>query len=198
VHAAERSRPDVRRKRTRWKTHQARIDRTRLLFIDETWLKTNMAPLRGWGPVGQRLIAHVPHGHWKTMTFLAALRHDRIAAPFVLDGPINGETFLIYVEQVLLPTLKPGDIVIIDNLGSHKGKAVRAALRRVGARLVFLPPYSPDLNPIEQVFAKLKHLMRKQACRTIETAWQSAGELLNHFTPQECANYFANSGYASV
>jgi transposase len=198
VRAAEQARPDVARKRARWKTHQARIDRTRLLFIDETWLKTNMAPLRGWGPSGERLIAHVPHGHWKTMTFLAALRHDRIEAPFVLDGPINGEVFLAYIEKVLVPILRPGDIVIIDNLGSHKGKAVRQAIRAAGARLIFLPAYSPDFNPIEQVFAKLKHLMRKQACRTIETAWRSAGELLSHFTPQECANYFTNSGYASV
>ena len=186
------------RKRARWKTHQARIDRTRLLFIDETWLKTNMAPLRGWGPLGERLAAYVPHGHWKTMTFLAALRCDRIDAPFVIDGPINGEIFLTYVEKVLVPILRPGDIVIIDNLGSHKGKAVRQAIRAAGARLIFLPAYSPDLNPIEQVFAKLKHLMRKQACRTIETAWRSAGELLSHFTPEECANYFTNSGYASV
>jgi transposase len=198
VRAAEQARPDVARKRARWKTHQARVDRTRLLFIDETWLKTNMAPLRGWGPRTERLVAHVPHGHWKTMTFLAALRHDRIDAPFVFDGPINGEVFLAYVEKVLVPTLRPGDIVIIDNLGSHKGKAVRRAIRAAGARLIFLPAYSPDLNPIEQVFAKLKHLMRKKACRTIETAWRSAGELLSHFTPQECANYFTNSGYASV
>jgi transposase len=198
VRAAEQARPDVARKRARWKTHQARIDRTRLLFIDETWLKTNMAPLRGWGPSGERLIAHVPHGHWKTMTFLAALRHDRIDAPFVLDGPINGEAFLAYVEKVLVPTLRPGDIVIIDNLGSHKGKAARQAIRAAGARLIFLPAYSPDLNPIEQVFAKLKHLMRKQACRTLEATWRAAGELLSHFTPDECANYFTNSGYAPV
>ena len=198
MRAAEQARPDVARKRARWKTHQARVDRSRLLFIDETWLKTNMAPLRGWGPRTERLVADVPHGHWKTMTFLAALRHDRIDAPFVFDGPINGEVFLAYVEKVLVPTLRPGDIVIIDNLGSHKGKAVRRAIRAAGARLIFLPAYSPDLNPIEQVFAKLKHLMRKQACRTIEATWRSAGELLSHFTPQECANYFTNSGYASV
>ena len=197
MRAAEQARPDIQRKRRRWKTHQALIDRTRLLFIDETWLKTNMAPLRGWGPLGQRLFAHVPHGHWKTMTFLAALRYDRIEAPFVLDGPINGEAFLVYVEKVLVPVLRPGDIVIIDNLGSHKGKAARRAIRAAGAHLIFLPAYSPDLNPIEQVFAKLKHLMRKQACRTIEAAWRAAGELLSHFTPEECANYFTNSGYAS-
>ena len=119
-------------------------------------MKTNMAPLRGWAPRGERLPAAVPHGHWKTTTFLAALRHDRIDAPWLLDGPINGESFQLYVEKVLCPTLKPGDIVIMDNLGSHKRKAVRKALRSVGAKLMFLPKYSPDLNPIEQVFAKLK------------------------------------------
>ena len=131
-----------------------------------------MAPLRGWGLKGKRLPSRVPHGHWQTMTFLAALRHDRIVAPCVFDGPINGETFQLYVEQFLVPTLKPGDIVIMDNLGSHRGNAIRSAIRRRGARLLFLPPYSPDLNPIEQVFAKLKHLMRKAAERTIEATWR--------------------------
>ena len=134
-----------------------------------------MAPLRGWGGRGERLRAFVPHGHWKTLTFLAALRHDGITAPCVFDGPINGESFLRYVEQFLLPTLKPGDIVIMDNLGSHKGHAVRAAIRAAGARLVFLPPYSPDLNPIEQVFAKLKTLLRKAAERTVEATWKRIG-----------------------
>ena len=130
------------------------------------------------------------------MTFLAALRRDRIAAPCVIDGPINGESFLAYVEQVLVPTLTPGDIVIIDNLGSHKGNAVRRAIRAAGARLFFLPPYSPDLNPIEQLFAKLKTLLRKAAERTVEATWKRIGVLLEAFTPQECANYFRNSGYA--
>jgi transposase len=129
-----------------------------------------MATLRGWAPCGTRLTAKVPHGHWKTTTFLAALRCDRIEAPWVLDGPIDGESFTIYVEKVLLPTLKPGDIVIMDNLGSHKGQAVRALIRSVGAKLFFLPKYSPDLNPIEQVFAKLKHLLRKAAARTVEAS----------------------------
>jgi transposase len=132
-------------------------------FIDETWAKTNMTRLRGWAPRGHKLVAKVPQGHWRTLTFLAALRHDRIDAPCVIDGPINGESFLAYVEQVLVPTLRPGDIVIIDNLGSHKGKAVRRAIRATGAKLFFLPPYSPDLNPIEQAFAKLKTLLRKAA-----------------------------------
>jgi transposase len=157
-----------------------------------------MAPLRGWGPRGRKLIAKAPHGHWRTLTFLAALRHDRIDAPCVIDGPINGETFLAYVEQVLVPVLRPGDIVIMDNLGSHKSKATRKAIRAAGARLFFLPPYSPDLNPIEQVFAKLKHLLRKAQERTVEATWQRIGTLLRSFSPQECANYLCNSGYAST
>jgi transposase len=157
-----------------------------------------MAPLRGWARRGKRLNAKVPHGHWKTTTFLAALRHDRIDAPWVLDGPIDGENFRTYVERVLVPTLKPGDIVIMDNLGSHKGKAVRQLIRAAGAKLIFLPKYSPDLNPIEQVFAKLKHLLRKCAARTVETICAAIGQLLQAFTPQECANYFTNAGYAAT
>ncbi len=186
------------RKRVRWKTYQGRVDPRRLVFIDETWAKTNMAPLRGWAPRGQRLRTKVPFGHWKTMTFVAALRHDRIDAPWVLDGPINGDSFRTYVEQVLVPTLGPGDIVIMDNLGSHKGRAARTAIRAAGARLLFLPPYSPDLNPIEQVFAKLKHLLRNAAQRTVQATWRRIGQLLDHFSPTECANYLVNAGYASA
>lgn len=197
MRASERTRPDIARKRVRWRTHQTRIDRRRLLFIDETWIKTNMAPLRGWGPRGSRIHADVPHGHWKTLTFLAALRHDRIEAPFVLDGPINGDAFLAYIEQILVPVLRPGDVVILDNLGSHKGKQARKLVRAAGAHLIFLPPYSPDLNPIEQVFAKLKHLLRKASSRTVEATWQTAGELLKLFTPEECSNYLADAGYVS-
>ena len=196
--ATEQDRPDVARKRARWKAYQNRLDPARLVFIDETWAKTNMTRLRGWSPRGQKLLAKVPQGHWRTLTFLAALRCDRIDAPCVIDGPINGESFLAYVEQVLVPTLKPGDIVIIDNLGSHKAKAVRHAIRAAGARLFFLPPYSPDLNPIEQVFAKLKTLLRKAAERTVEATWKRIGALLDAFSPQECANYFRNAGYASM
>ncbi|WP_167377000.1 IS630 family transposase [Rhizobium aegyptiacum] len=195
---AEQTRADIARKRLRWKTHQPRIEARRLVFLDETWIKTNMAALRGWAPRGQRLAAPVPHGHWKTLTFIAALRCDRIDAPWVIDGPINGELFTLYVKKVLVPTLAKGDIVILDNLGSHKGQAVRRAVRAAGAHLFFLPPYSPDLNPIEQVFAKLKHLIRKAAPRTVEATWRKAGELLNAFSPAECANYLTNSGYASV
>ena len=168
------------------------------MFIDETWVKTNMAPLRGWGPQAQRLQAFAPYGHWKTLTFIAALRHDRIEAPWVIDGPINGELFTLYVEQVLAPTLSLGDVVVLDNLGSHKGKAARDAVRARGAHLIFLPAYSPDLNPIEQVFAKLKHLMRKAQPRDVEATWRKVGELLRLFSPHECANYLTKSGYGSV
>ncbi len=156
-----------------------------------------MAPLRGWGPCGRRLIARVPHGKWRTLTFLAALRHDRIDAPCVIDGPINGVSFTAWVEQFLVPTLHPGDVVVMDNLGSHKGPAIRRAIRAAGAKLFYLPPYSPDLNPIEQVFAKLKHLMRKAAERTVEATWRRIGNLLDNFTPAECTNYIQNAGYAS-
>jgi hypothetical protein len=145
--AAEQDRPDVARRRAQWTKYRGRIDLSRLVFIDETWTKTNMAPLRGWAPLGQRIKAKVPHGRWKTMTFLAALRHDRITAPWFIDEPINGEIFQLYIEKVLIPTLQPGDIVIMDNLGSHKGKAMRRAIRAAGARLFYLPKYSPDLNP---------------------------------------------------
>jgi transposase len=198
VLASEQDRPDVARRRARWRRHQGRLDPARLVFIDETWAKTNMAPLRGWCARGKRLKAKVPHGHWHTMTFIAALRHDRISAPCVIDGPINGEYFLGYVTQNLAPTLQAGDIVIMDNLGSHKGHAVRNAIHAAGARLLFLPPYSPDLNPIEQVFAKLKTLLRKAKARTVDATWQRIGCLLDHFVPSECANYLRNAGYASV
>ena len=157
-----------------------------------------MTPIRGWAPRGTKLVARAPFGKWRTLTFLAALRHDRIDAPCVLDGPINGQSFTAWVEQFLIPTLAPGDIVIMDNLGSHKGQAVRHAIRAAGAKLLFLPPYSPDLNPIEQVFAKLKHLMRKAAERSHEATWRRVGTLLDTFTATECSNYLANSGYGSA
>ena len=198
MRAAEQDRPDVARKRARWKLHQGKIDVSRLVFIDETWIKTNMAPLRGWGPYGQRLTASAPFGHWKTLTFIAALRCDRISAPWVIDGPINGEIFTLYVEKELAPTLAERDVVILDNLGSHKGKAARRIIRSKGAHLLFLPPYSPDLNPIEQVFAKIKHLMRAAEARTVEATWRKAGELIDLFSKTECANYLRNSGYVSV
>lgn len=168
------------------------------MFIDETWAKTNMTRLFGRVARGRRLNAPVPHGHWKTMTFVGALRHDAITAPCVLDGPVNAASFLAYVEQALAPTLRPGDIVVMDNLSSHKGTAIRRAIRAAGAKLFFLPPYSPDLNPIEQVFAKLKGLLRKAAERTVEATWKRIGTLLGNFTATECANYVRNSGYVSI
>jgi transposase len=166
-----------------------------LVFLDETWTKTNMTRLRGRTRRGQRLVAAVPHGHWKTSTFLAGLRHDRIVAPLALDGTINGRSFRAYVEQFLAPTLTTGDIVIADNLGSHKLAGVREAIKARGASPLFLPAYSPDLNPIEQVFAKLKQLLRRAKPRTRETLWQTIGNSLSSFTPSECGNYLANSGY---
>ena len=194
--AGERDRSDVARRRAQWIKCQNKIAPERLVFIDETWTKTNMAPLRGWAPLGMRLKAKVPHDHWNTTTFLAALRHDRIDAPWLLEGPIDGESFQIYVEKVLVPTLRLGDIVIMDNLGSHKGKAIRRLIRSAGAKLIFLPKYSPDLNPIEQVFAKLKHLLRKAAARTVQSLCAAIGQLLGSFTSDECVNYFRNAGYA--
>lgn len=196
--ASEQDRPDVARKRAFWKRVQGRLDPKHLVFIDETWAKTNMTRTHGWCQRGQPLNAKAPFGRWHTMTFIAALRHNRIDAPFVLDGPINGEWFTAYVEHLLVATLKPGDIVIMDNLGSHKSKAVRDAIHAAGAKLFFLPPYSPDLNPIEQVFSKLKRLLRKADERTIEATWKKIGKLLDFFQPQECANYLRNSGYDSI
>ena len=157
-----------------------------------------MAPLRGWHARGARLIGKAPYAHWRTLTLVAALRCDRLDAPCVFDGPINGAKFLAYVEQVLMPTLRAGDIVVLDNLGSHKGSAVRGAIRSAGAHLLFLPPYSPDLNPIEQAFAKLKHLLRRAAERTVEDTWRRIGSLLDTISPSECNNYLVNAGYAST
>ena len=194
--AREQDRPDISRHRKRWRTYQGLIDPRRLVFIDETWTKTNMTRLRGWAPKGERLVDKVPQGKWKTATFLAALRNDRIDAPCLFDGPINGERFHAYVEQFLVPTLKPGDVVILDNLGSHKGKAGRKAIRDVGARLVFLPKYSPDLNPIEQVFAKFKTLLRKAGARSYEAISDACGKILAQYPPAECAAYLNNAGYA--
>ncbi len=174
---------------------QVDLDPERLVFIDETWASTNMPRRHGRGPKGQRLRVGVPHGHWKTTTFVAGLRISGMVAPMVLDGPINGVAFQAYVEQFLVPELKPGDIVIMDNLGSHKGAAVRNTIEAVGARLLYLPPYSPDFNPIENAFAKLKALLRKAAERTVDRLWNAIGALIQLFTPNECANYFAAAGY---
>jgi transposase len=165
------------------------------VFIDETWASTAMARLRGRAPRGERLRAGIPHGHWKTTTFVAGLRLTGMVAPMVLDGPINRNAFQAYVEQVLVPELRPGDIVILDNLSSHKGPAVRTAITAASASLIYLPPYSPDFNPIENAFSKLKALLRKAAERTVDGLWSTIGGLIDLFTPQECANYFAAAGY---
>jgi transposase len=185
-------------RRRRWRALQRQLDPSRLVFIDETWIKTNMAPLRGWGVKGKRLRGFAPHGHWRTLTFLGALRADGLTAPCVLDGPINGTSFRAYVAQLLVPTLRPGDIVVMDNLGSHKSAAIRQMIRAAGARLWFLPPYSPDLNPIEQTFSKIKHWMRMAQRRTVDDVWRHIGQLVSAITPTECANYIANAGYDSI
>lgn len=196
--ASELMRPKVARFRARWRVHQHWLDPRRLIFIDETWIKTSMTRSCDWAARGERLTAHVPHGHWKTLTFLAGLRHDSIVAPFVLDGTINGDAFTARVGQCLAPTLTPGDVVIADNLGSHKGQPARQMIRSAGAHLLFLPPYNPDLNPIEIVFAKLKTLFRKADERTIEASWRRVGTLLDTFSPNECQNYLRHAGYASI
>jgi transposase len=194
--AKEQERPDVARRREQWRKYQGRIDATRLVFIDETWTKDNMAPLRGWCAKGARLRGTAPFKRWKTMTFIAALRCDRIDAPCLFDGPINGDAFLAYVRSFLVPTLSAGDVVIMDNLGSHRGKPVRRAIRQAGAKLLFLPKYSPDLNPIEQLFAKLKHELRKAQARSYDALLHATARLLDTFPPDQCANYLRNSGYS--
>jgi transposase len=183
------------KRREDWFEGQLDLDPERLVFIDETWASTNMARRHGRAPRGQRLRMSVPHGHWKTTTFVGALRLTGMIAPMVLDGPINGRPFQAYVDQVLVLELKPGDVVVMDNLGSHKGAGVRAAIEAAGASLLYLPPYSPDFNPIENAFAKLKALLRKAAERTVEGLWTKIGQILPAFTPGECANYFAAAGY---
>jgi transposase len=196
VRAAEQDRPDVAAARAEWAQNQAEFDPERLVFIDETGTSTNMARQRGRSPRGERLIGKVPHGHWKTTTFVAGLRSTALTAPGVIDGPMNGNAFLAYVEQVLVPSLAPGDTVVMDNLSAHKVPGVREAIEAAGATLLYLPPYSPDFNPIEQLFAKLKALLRKACERTVEGLWTRIADLLTAFTPAECASYFRNAGYA--
>jgi transposase len=191
----EQDRQDILRRRRVWFDGQLELDPAKLVFIDETGLSTKMARLRGRALCGERCRAGVPHGHWKTTTFTGALRLTGMTAPFVYDGAMNGTVFLAYVSQVLVPTLSSGDIVIMDNLPAHKAAGVRKAIEHAGATLVFLPPYSPDFNPIENAFAKLKALLRAKAKRTITALWDAVAELLNQFTPAECANYFAATGY---
>jgi transposase len=199
VHAAEQQRPDVAAARQRWKAEpQPRFDPKKLVFIDETGTTTNMARQRGRCRRGARLIGRVPHGHWKVTTFLAGLRSDAVTASFVIDQAMNGSIFRTYVERCLVPTLAPGDIVVMDNLSAHKVAGVRQAIEAAGAALLYLPPYSPDLNPIEQLFAKLKALLRKAAERTIEALWVAIGRLLDDFPADECSRYLAHAGYGST
>ena len=183
------------KRREDWFEGQLDLDPQRLVFIDETWASTNMARRYGRAPRGQRLRMSVPHGHWKTMTFVGALRLTGMTAPMVLDGPINGLAFQAYVDQVLVPELKPGDVVVMDNLGSHKGASVRNSIEAAGARLLYLPPYSPDFNPIENAFAKLKAHVRKSAARTLDALERAAANALPQFKPDQCANFFAHAGY---
>jgi transposase len=196
VRAAEQERDDVRNAREDWKAQQGSFDPARLVFIDETGTATNMARLRGRCRRGKRLVAAVPHGHWKTTTFVAALRIDAVTAPLVVDEPMNGEIFLAYLEQCLVQTLSRGDIVIMDNLSAHKVAGVRELIEATGARLLYLPPYSPDLNPIEQLFAKLKALLRKAAERSVPALWDRIGEILRSIASAECTNYLRHAGYA--
>jgi transposase len=197
LHAAEQDRVDVRTARANWKREQPRLDPKKLIFIDETGTSTNMTRLRGRCPRGKRLVAKVPHGHWKMTTFVAGLRESGMTAPFVVDAPMNGEIFLTYLQRCLVPTLSPGEIVSMDNLPAHKVAGVREIIEATGAMLWLLPPYSPDLNPIEQSFAKLKANLRKAGERSIPALWDRIGTILQSFTSQECKNYFTHAGYGS-
>jgi transposase len=194
----EQKRPEVARARDVWISRRQPFMRnmlTRIGFIDETSLKTNMAKTTGWSPCGARLVDHVPFGHWNTQTFIASLRHDRLDAPWVIDGPINRELFDLYIETQLAPTLHKGDVVILDNLATHRSPKAAAILKDIGAWFLFLPPYSPDLNPIEMAFAKLKALIRKAAARTYDQLWKAVGQVCDLFKEEECYNFFKAAGY---
>jgi transposase len=196
LYAAEQNRPDVAAARREFIRRQPALDPDHLIFIDETWASTNMARRYGRAPRGMRLLAAVPHGHWKITTVVAGLRTSGITAPCVFDGAINGARFRAYVEQLLAPTLRPDDIVVLDNLNSHKVTGIREAIEAQGAQILYLPPYSPDLNPIEPGFSKFKSALRKAAERTVESLWQTIGQTLDHFSPQQCRNFFKHAGYA--
>jgi transposase len=196
LRAAEQDRPDVAQARQMWKADQPGVDASKLVFIDETGINTKMVRTRGRCRRGRQLIGKAPWGHWKTTTFVAGLRCNKISAPCVLDGAMDGQGFLTYIETILVTSLGEGDIVVMDNLPAHKVDGVRKLIEAVNASLVYLPPYSPDLNPIEMAFAKLKTLLRKAAARTRDILWDKIGDALRAFTPQECANYFKHAGYA--
>ena len=198
MRAAEQDRSEVANERRRWRVWQRFMAPEHFVFLDETGTATNMARRFGRSPAGERLVAAVPHGHWKTTTFIAGLRQSGIIAPLVLDGPMTGPAFRAYVEQFLAPALAPGDVVVLDNLAAHKVDGVRQAIAAAGASLLYLPPYSPDLNPIEQLFAKLKALLRTAAARTRDELWQAIGRLLAAVPPAECASYLSHCGYGST
>src|SRR3954469_24900005 len=198
AHASEQDRPDVAAQRVAWQALQPEIDIDRLVFIDETGASTKMARLYGRAPRGKRCVAPIPHGHWQTTTFVGALRATGMTAPMVLDGAMDGAAFETYVKEILAPTLSPGDIVVMDNLPAHKRAQIRTAIEITGARLMYLPPYSPDLNPIEMAFAKLKAALRKAAARSVEALWTAIADALTTFTPRDCVNFFAAAGYDRV
>lgn len=198
LRAAEQHRADVARARRRWIRQQGYLDTTRLVFIDETAVTIYMVRLRGRCPRGERLISHVPQGAWKTITFVAALRHNKMVAPMVLDGPINGAAFVAYIEQCLAPTLKRGDIVVIDNLPAHKVAGVKEAIEAAGATVQYLPQYSPDFNPIEMPFSKFKAFLRKVSERTVRGLCRRIGSFVRTVSRAECRNYFRHAGYASM
>lgn len=198
LHASEQARAVVQVARQKWQAAQPALDITKLVFLDETGASTTRARRYGRAPRGERCVGSVPHGHWHTTTFVAGLRHDDITAPMVADGAMTGALFLKYVQEFLGPTLHPGDIVIVDNVRSHKVAGVKEAVEAVGAHLRSLPPYSPDLNPIETLFAQLKALLRNAAPRTVDARWKDIGSLLDCFTPDECTRYFASSGYVKT
>jgi transposase len=195
LRAEEQGREDIAEARRAWTELQPKLDPSRLVFLDETWTTTAMARTHGRAPRGERLVCAAPYGHWNTTTFLCGLRTSGLVAPLVLDGAINGAAFLAYIEQFLAPMLTPGDIVVLDNLNSHKVNGVRQTIEACGATLLYLPPYSPDLNPIELAFSKLKRLLRDAAERSVEALWQTIGRLLSRFTPPECANYIRHCGF---
>jgi transposase len=198
VHAAEQERPDVAAARVTWKASQASLDPSKLVFIDETGTSTKMARLYGRAKRGKRVIGRIPWGHWKTVTFVGGLRNDALTAPFVIDKPMNGPIFIEYVRQCLVPTLKQGDIVVMDNLPAHKPEEVRETIEQAGAELRYLPPYSPDLNPIENSFAPLKAYLRKHKERSVPALYDRIGEAIGLCSQSQCASYFRNAGYAST
>ncbi len=196
IHAAEQDRPDVARRRAEWLLWQVGIDPSRLIFIDETWAKTNMTRLRGRALVGERLIDKTPHGHWKTSTLIGALDATGLRCLTMVDGPVNADVFVALVDQVLSPELKPGDIVVMYNLSSHKNARIRERIEACGATLIYPPPYSPDLNPIEMVFSKIKQTLRGLALRTQEALWASMQSVLDRVRPSDAANCFQHCGYS--